>query len=333
MKRFWRLVSRMVLYVAGFVFLVVLSGFAWVLLGFNDETDGRYSFDPSSIPQDVDVYLATQEAEVPNLRPGEQKRIVWSGDVGEKTDIAIVYLHGFSASPVEIRPVPEQVAEALGANLFFTRFSGHGRDSDAMAEPRGSDWLANAAEAMEIGRRLGERVVIVSTSTGGTLATAVAADALMSKDLVGVVLISPNYKISNPMARLLTWPMVRLWGPIVAGEYREFEPDNEAHGRHWTTRYPMVATVSLALLVSYVSKLDFEAISQPALVIFSDDDQVVSPLATQSVIDRWGGEVEVEKVTVTDGVDPEGHSLVGDIQSPAMTEWAVTRITRWIKGL
>ena len=70
-----------------------------------------------------------------DIRPGLQKEIVWANPATKtKTPLAIVYIHGFSASKGEVRPLPDKVASALGANLFFTRLTGHGEDGAAMAE-------------------------------------------------------------------------------------------------------------------------------------------------------------------------------------------------------
>ena len=96
------------------------------------------------LPADIDLYLERAEASVPNLRAGAQKEVLWADASREKTPISIVYLHGYSASRVEISPVAERVARHLGANLFLTRLAGHGRDGPAMAEPRLSDWMADS---------------------------------------------------------------------------------------------------------------------------------------------------------------------------------------------
>jgi len=333
MRRFMKSILTAAKWVFGTLALLIALGVGSVYFGFSDEVDGGYSFDPMDIPADLDAYLAVQEAGVLDLRPEEHKRIIWAGDVGQQTDLAIVYLHGYSASSEEIRPVPDQVADTLGANLFYTRFAGHAREGAAMAEPRGEDWLNDTAEAMEIGRRIGKRVIVLSTSTGGTLATAAAADPDMAKGLAGIVMVAPNFRIANPMATILTWPGVRWWGPKVAGEMREFEPENALHAKYWTTRYPTVATVTLGHMVRYVSKVTYENLTQPALFIFSDQDQVVDPEATRAVIGRWGGPVETEVMPIRDGVDAYGHVLVGDIKSPANTEWAVGRIVAWISSL
>ena len=72
----------------------------------------------------VDAYFQSQEIPTLNIREDSEKRVIWAGDVEAKTPLSVVYLHGFSASSQEIRPVPDDVASALGANLVYTRFQG-----------------------------------------------------------------------------------------------------------------------------------------------------------------------------------------------------------------
>ena len=52
-----------------------------------------------------------------------------------------VYIHGFTASSEEVRPLPDKIANDLNANLFFTRLTGHGRNSKAMELCSISSWM------------------------------------------------------------------------------------------------------------------------------------------------------------------------------------------------
>ena len=71
----------------------------------------------------------------------------------KRTEIAIVYIHGYSASPQEVRPVPEKIANKLNANLYFSRLTGHGCDSKEMSKAQIQDWLNDTAEAIAIGHQ------------------------------------------------------------------------------------------------------------------------------------------------------------------------------------
>ena len=70
-----------------------------------------------------------------------------------------------------MQPLPRQSGGGgLGANLFYTRLTGHGQDGAAMAEGSVNAWINDYAEAMAIGRAIGDKVVVIGTSTGASLA-------------------------------------------------------------------------------------------------------------------------------------------------------------------
>ncbi len=284
-------------------------------------------------PAQLDAWLAEREASVPNLRPDTAKRITWAGDVGAVTETSIVYLHGFSASNNEIAPVPANVAAALGANLFETRLAGHGRDGDAMAEPRAEAWLDDTAEAMAIGRAIGNEVIVIGVSTGGTLAVWAATDPGMAEQLAGVVLISPNFEVVNAAGALLEWPFARAWVPLVAGAERSFKPQTPAHGAQWTTAYPTVAAVTMGTLLRETRALDLRNVDAPALFMFAEQDLVVKAEATREVAAQWGAPVTIEMQQPGDGIDSFNHVLAGDILSPANTGPASDAIVAWITDL
>jgi len=323
MRSFGRWMGRLLL-----ALIVGVAGL-W-LFGPYEPVDRDIAFDPASLGADLEAYIHAREAGVAALVPGAERQIVWAKARGAKTPLPIVYLHGFSASAQEVRPLPDKVANALGANLYFARFSGHGRDGAAMAGASAGDWIEDTAEALAIGRRLGERVLIIATSTGGTLAALAAQDPDLRRDLEGVVLISPNFRIANPAGALLTWPAARHWVGLVAGEERGFEPLNDAQERFWTTRYPTVSVLPMAALVKHARDLDYSDANVPALFVFSDHDQVVSAKATRQIADRWGGDVTLSvQGPGGEGVDPFAHVLAGDIVSPARTQALADEIVQW----
>lgn len=302
----------------------------FALIAPREKVDLARHFDPAELGANLDAWLAAAESRHEGITPGTQKRIVWAGAPGARTPLAIVYLHGFSATSEEIRPVPDQVAQELGANLFYTRLAGHGRGGPAMAEPRVADWVRDLDEALAIGQKLGEKVVIVATSTGGTLAALAAADPERAQALAGVVLISPNFRVKNPASVLLTWPGARLWVPWLVGAERSFTPQNADHARYWTTSYPTVALVPMAALVKAVRGLDFGRVKVPALFIYAPDDQVVDEAETARIAAQWGAPTTVHEVGAGPGTDPSLHVIAGDIMSPGRTDEIAALIAGWI---
>jgi dienelactone hydrolase len=295
--------------------------------------DRRIDFDASRLPDDLDGWLAGQEAAFTDIRPNAAKQIVWAGAVGQKTPIAVVYVHGFSADREEIRPVPDAVARALGANLFLTRLTGHGRSGPAMAEASAAAWVEDMAEAMAIGRRLGERVLVIGTSTGGTLATLAATDPELSQGMAGLVLLSPNFKPRNPAAFLLDLPLAPIWAPWIAGREAGFTPLNDGQAAHWTTSYPSSAFFPMATLLRAVWEIDLSTGKVPLLVLSNPGDQVIDPAAIDPVAAAWGGPVTRTELTPGPNDDPSGHVLAGRILSPDLTVPVTETILNWFRTL
>lgn len=318
----------------GRVLLALILGvaIAW-LLAPREPVDTEISFDPNSLGGDLDAYLAQEEARFSDIVPGAQKQVIWAGARGARTPLSVIYIHGFSASAPEIAPVPQQVAAALGANLYFTRLRGHGRDGAAMGEAEAGDWLEDMAEALAIGARLGERTLILSTSTGSTLAAIAATDSAAMARVAGIVFVSPNFRVNSAAAFLLRAPFARRWLPLLLGEERAFTPMNERHARYWSERYPLVALLPMAALVQHARSLDYGAVSTPALFYFSDADKVVDARETRRIAARWGGKVTIVSPDLTPADDPHAHVIAGDIVSPGQTGAAVQAILAWARGL
>ena len=76
---------------------------------------------------ELDDYLNKTEIGVHAIRPGCEKKIVWAGESGVKSQTSIVFIHGFSASRVETYPVIDLIAAEINAHGFFTRLEVTGK--------------------------------------------------------------------------------------------------------------------------------------------------------------------------------------------------------------
>ncbi|KQT88595.1 lysophospholipase [Aurantimonas sp. Leaf443] len=314
------------------VLVLGLAGLGLWFLGPREPVDATISFDAASLGDDPTSYLERIEADVPNLRPADAKEIVWAYPASRaRTPLSIVYIHGFSASKAEVRPLADKVAAALGANLFYTRLSGHGRDGAAMGEASVNDWVNDLAEATAIGRALGNRVIVIGNSTGGTLATYGATLPGVMEDVGGLVLLSPNFRLLDRWAFLLDLPFARDLLPLIGGETRSFTPRSPEQAEHWTTSYPTTALLPMAALLRAVARIDVGRIDLPLLALFSPADQVVDAAATEALVAAWGGPHAAVEVPVTG--DPANHVIAGDILSPQTTDALAARIVAWIEAL
>ncbi len=277
--------------------------------------------------QEIAQLFASEESTQPDLTPGVEKRIIFA-DGPKKTEWSVVYLHGFSATSEEIRPVPDKVAKALGANLFYARFTGHGQSGKALAQARAEDWIEDTREAMTVGAMLGEKTLVMGTSTGATLGALAAHTDAASR----FVFFAPNFALQAAGSELLTLPFARHWVPLVAGAERSWEPLNERHGKFWTTSYPTVAVMPLAAVTKAARDADYSDVKAPALVFLSDADQVVKPEVARDVMANWGGGAEIVALEMGEGDDPFAHVIAGDIMSPGQTDMAVAKILSWLEN-
>ena len=282
-----------------------------------------------TLPEDLDAYLVASEAALPDLTPGTEKTIVWAHpDRHDKTPLSLVYLHGFSATRQEIAPVCDRVATQLEANLYYARLTGHGRPGEAMGDATVHDWLQDSEEALAIGQRLGERVVLIGTSTGGTLATWLAS---RTPDLASLVLISPNFGVADPAASLLTLPWGGALAELVTGPSFEWTPANPQQGLYWTVRYPTRALLPMAALVKLVDGIDLSHVEVPTLVMYSPADTVVSPARTEARFAELGS-YKKERVAVEAIEGQSSHVIAGDIVAPGRTDLAIRKIVAFVRG-
>lgn len=121
--------------------------------------------------------IEQRERAVRGLKPDNEARIVFlDGAPQERRPMAVVYLHGFTASQAEGEPAHRALAAACGAHLYLNRLHDHGTDEPmAMVGASPQAWRDDAAAAFETGLALGERVVLVATSMGASLALDLAA--------------------------------------------------------------------------------------------------------------------------------------------------------------
>lgn len=299
--------------------------------GGQDERPINDSDHQSSLPQDLDAWLAVGEGAFPDLVPGTEKHICWHDPSARRpTDLSVVYLHGFSATWRETHPLTANVGKALGANVFQTRLRGHGRGGAAMATATREDWLDDAREALAIGRRLGERVVLIGCSTGAILAAWLAAGE-QREALAALALVAPNFRPANPAAGLLVRPFGAALARRLIGPEFAFEPVNADHGRYWTARYPVEALVEMMDLVRLVGRLNLRTVRTPTLMLYSRQDLIVSARAIERAFARLGA-ARKRLIEVPDADDPNHHVLAGDILSPTTTPEAVRLIVDFVRG-
>ncbi|WP_207099642.1 alpha/beta hydrolase [Paracoccus shandongensis] len=292
----------------------------------------RLRLDPVAVdgPADPQAWLAAREA---GIRPEVASYLQWAGQPGQATDLAILYVHGFSASPAELRPLPEDLARQLGANLLAIRLTGHGQGGADLAAARAGDWWRDLAEGLAAAQRIGRRVVVLGMSTGATLAALAARDPQMGAAMDGVVLISPNFALRGRGAWRLHLPFARTLLRLTGDPERCFTTRNDLHRARWTSCYPASAVLAVGAVLRQARRGDYRAAKVPALFIWSDADRIIDHRASARIAATWGGGATVLRVMPGPDDDPDAHVIGGEALSPGLTRDLAAAIARWIGAL
>jgi pimeloyl-ACP methyl ester carboxylesterase len=209
-------------------------------------------------------YVRSREDSVIGLKPGNEAYIQWADSSNKaKTPYSIVYIHGFGASPMEGDPVHRFLATHFGANLYVTRLPEHGIKRANGMEYLSAQKLADAAgEAYQIGKSLGDSVIVVGTSMGGALTLLLASQ---QPEIKAVVVYSPAIRDGGEKLNALFKPWSKFLMEKFAMKksvlHQEREGDKKAY---WSEDYHINAYQSLAtVLYSEMNAETFSKIKQP----------------------------------------------------------------------
>lgn len=219
-------------------------------------------------------YIKQQEA-AHTVKPDNEARVVWANDsLKNKTEYSLVYLHGFTASQGEGDPVHRDLAKKFGCNLYLSRLAEHGIDTtEPMVNLTADNLWETAKQALAIGKQLGNKVILVGTSTGGTLALKLAAEY---PDIYALILMSPNIAINDPTAWILNNPWgLQIARMVTGSKYLDSEDKREEFRKYWTYHYRIEAAVNLEELVETSMKQEtFARVKQPTLALYYYKDEV-----------------------------------------------------------
>lgn len=243
---------------------------------------------------DLEKFIAQKESEH-HLKLNNEARIIWTDDSAKnKTEYSIVYLHGFSASQFEGAPTHTNIAKMFGCNLYLSRLAEDGIDTtDDLINLTANKYWESAKEALAIGKQLGNKVILMGTSTGGTNALELAA--AYPDDVASLILLSPNIAINDPNAWLLNnhWGL-QIANMVLGSHYITSKDTSSIYKQYWNYHYRIEGSVALEeLLETTMTQQTFEKIKQPVLLLFyykdeQHQDKVVKVSAMKKMFDELG---------------------------------------------
>ncbi len=241
----------------------------------------------------LEQYIAAREAGLP-VKPGNKAEIIWADPSAKAmTEYAVVYLHGFGASHEEGNPVHKRFAAKYHCNLYLPRLAEHGlEEKEPMQNLTAQKLWESAIEAYAIGRRLGKKVILMSTSTGSTLSLKLAAEF---PEINSLILYSPNIEINNDQSWMLNNPWgLQLARRLTGSNYIKAKTHTPEYSKFWYPYYRLEAAVQLQELIeNTMIPSTFKKVKQPVLLLYyykdaEHQDPVVKVEAMLKMFDQLG---------------------------------------------
>ena len=250
----------------------------------------------------LEKQITENEKAVPGIKPDNEARIIWAdSSKKEKTKVAFLYLHGFSASQAEGDPVHRDLAKRYNANLYLSRLACHGiaGGDTAMISLTADKYEASAEKALAIAERLGDEVIVIGTSAGGALTLFLAS---RHPEINSIVLYSPCVALYDKTAVILDDPWgLQIIRRVKKGPVIQFDAENEIHANYWVTKYRLEALVALQDLITNTMKPQvFEKIKCPVFLGYyyknkDEQDKTVSVSAMLKMFDELGTPVVLKR--------------------------------------
>jgi len=192
----------------------------------------------------------------------------------------VLLIHGFTASPWEMRLFAEHLAESGIASLAV-RLSGHGTTPEDLAQKTWEDWLNDVEAGYRILKEDIPSLAVAGMSTGCLLALCLAS----REAIAGLVLFSPYLRVQHKLAPYAGW--LRWLRPY----HSVAEEDTDTH---YYSRRPVAGVHQINRLVKYVKKISGNIIC-PTLAFNGEGDQTVDIDSGEELIKCLGSKKKIYK--------------------------------------
>ena len=217
----------------------------------------------------------------------------------EGKELGVVLVHGFSASPAEVRPFAEKL-QNLGYPVIGVRLKGHGTSPWDLRERSWQDWLEPVREGFAILSAFTPRLCLVGFSTGGGLSLLLSAD--QPDGLVGVAAISAPMKFRD--RSIIFVPLVHTANRLVrwVSSFEGIMPFRATQPEHPHINYRHKSVRGLYELRCMLEELDerLPDVQCPVILIQGTDDPTVDPESAELIYKKLGTrQKEVVRVPAT----------------------------------
>ncbi len=204
-------------------------------------------------------------------------------DVHGKTGVLLV--HGFLASPAEVKPFAKSLNEA-GYTVYCPRLAGHGTSPADLRGRTWQDWYASVRSGYEILGSLVDEIHVIAFSTGGCLSLIHAATG--PDKLISTIVINAPVKFKKKSLMLV---------PIINGvsrvTRRSQQLDRVIPYRNHKSEHPRINYQKIPLSgLTELSKMNkallncLDKIRTPTVLFQSIHDPVINPVSARLLLEK-----------------------------------------------
>ena len=203
-------------------------------------------------------------------------------------EIGIVIVHGFLASPAEVRGFAEKLM-GQGFRVHGVRLKGHGTSPWDLRERGWEDWLECVSQGYQLMASLTPKVALVGFSTGGALVLRLAAER--PAGLQGVAAVAVPLKFQNK--NMVFVPLMHRANRFVrwVSSYEGIMPfrasENTEHPRVNYRHIPIRGLYELRRMVDEL-KDTLDQVQCPVRLLQGDQDPVVVPESAALILKLLG---------------------------------------------
>lgn len=213
------------------------------------------------------------------LMPGGEPFFYPGGNIG------CLVVHGFTASPQEVRGLGQHLASS-GYTVLGPRLFGHATDVRDLRWARWQDWLHSVQDGYYMLRDQVDHMILVGLSLGGTLSLILASQ----KPVDGIVAMSTPFEL--PITGALRWlhPILRpvsIFMPQVAKGPLNFKNEAANLERVDYRARPLRAVPEVEAAFLYMQQC-LPKVTAPTLLMHSRTDDFVPPQSMEKIFASLG---------------------------------------------
>ena len=182
----------------------------------------------------------------------------------ENSNTGVLLMHGFTASPWEVKELAEYLANASNVSVYCPLIAGHGTSVRDLKETTWEDWYASANESYNLLKNTVDCVYVGGMSTGSSLALMLAMDY----DVCGIIAIGTPIFFQSWLARF-----AGILKYIIPYTKRELSPDIKPY---YYEKRPTRAVAELIEMIELM-KERLNKVDEPIIIIQSLADKTIKP--------------------------------------------------------